>query len=83
MFLTKCAGCHAVRGTPADGALAPDLTHLMGRKTIGAGVLNNAPEDLRRWVAHTQIVKPGSEMPTVSLESRELEEVTSYLSTLQ
>lgn len=83
VFLTKCAGCHAVRGTPADGALAPDLTHLMGRKTIGAGVLNNAPEDLRRWVAHTQIVKPGSEMPTVSLEARELEEVTSYLSTLQ
>ena len=28
LFLDKCAGCHAIRGSDAQGAQAPDLTHL-------------------------------------------------------
>ena len=83
VFVAKCAGCHAVRGSTAAGALAPDLTHLMDRKTIAAGVLPNTPDGLHRWIAQTQAVKPGSDMPTVPLDAGELQAVTAYLTTLR
>ncbi|HWN00751.1 MAG TPA: cytochrome c oxidase subunit II, partial [Streptosporangiaceae bacterium] len=34
---TACISCHTVGGTVATGRYGPDLTHLMSRKTIGAG----------------------------------------------
>src|ERR1043165_1340641 len=33
----RCAGCHAIRGTDAAGRIAPDLTHIASRSTLGAG----------------------------------------------
>ena len=37
-FLAQsCVNCHAVRGTPAVGNYAPDLTHLMSRETLAVG----------------------------------------------
>ena len=30
-----CGSCHTVRGTPADGSVGPDLTHVASRRTIG------------------------------------------------
>ena len=33
--------CHAIKGTVANGRFGPDLTHLMSRDTIGAGVMPN------------------------------------------
>ncbi len=83
VFENRCGGCHAVRGTPADGALAPDLTHLMSRQTIAAGTLPNDAADLRRWIAQTQQVKPGSAMPNVTLRDGELDAVVAYLTTLK
>lgn len=82
VFVDKCGGCHAVRGTEAHGAIGPDLTHLMDRHTIAAGALLNGPDHLRDWIGHTQVVKPGSEMPTVSLSGRELDAIVRYLTTL-
>ena len=58
-----CVNCHAVRGTPAAGKVGPDLTHFASRSTIGAGVLANTPQNLRRWVKEVQTVKPGVLMP--------------------
>lgn len=83
VFKEKCAGCHTVRGTDAKGALGPDLTHLMTRETIAAGALPNGADPLRRWIAHTQDVKPGSEMPAVSLDTPELDAIVAYLTTLE
>lgn len=48
----------------ADGKLGPDLTHLMSRTTIAAGVLPNNPGYLSGWIADPQSIKPGSLMPT-------------------
>ena len=36
-----CINCHTVRGTTANGIFGPDLTHLMSRSTLGAGVAAN------------------------------------------
>jgi cytochrome c oxidase subunit 2 len=82
VFVDKCAGCHAVRGTDAKGESGPDLTHLMSRRTIAAGTLPNSAADLERWISQTQTVKPGSEMPVVPLTATESSAVVAYLQTL-
>jgi cytochrome c oxidase subunit 2 len=53
-----CVDCHRVRGTPARGSFGPDLTHLMSRDTLAAGVIANDPDgqSLRRWIGGPQKV---------------------------
>jgi cytochrome c oxidase subunit II len=80
---TACVNCHTIRGTIADGLFGPDLTHLMSRQTIGAGMLPNTTENLRRWVADPNEIKPGCEMPAMELNPQQLSELVSYLETLR
>lgn len=83
-FLAQsCVNCHAVRGTPAVGTYAPDLTHLMSRKTIASGLVPNTPENLKAWIADPQQIKNGCLMPAFGLPSRELDDVVKYLATLK
>jgi cytochrome c oxidase subunit 2 len=81
-FNAYCAACHAVRGTPAGGILGPDLTHLMSRHTIAAGLLPNTPGNLSAWIADAQALKPGCRMPTLMLSGPDLQAVVTYLATL-
>jgi cytochrome c oxidase subunit 2 len=78
-----CVDCHVVRGTPAAGKFGPDLTHLMSRQTIAAGVLVNDPKSLRAWVNDPQDAKPGCLMPSMKLTDNELGQVVSYLQSLK
>jgi cytochrome c oxidase subunit 2 len=79
----SCVNCHAVRGTPARGTYAPDLTHLMSRQTLAAGMVPNTPEYLRQWVHDPQTIKPGCLMPAFGLSDRERDLVVRYLLTLR
>jgi cytochrome c oxidase subunit 2 len=79
----SCVNCHAVSGTPAAGTFGPDLSHLMSRQTLGAGVIPNTPDNLRRWIHDPQTMKPGNLMPDMQLSDRELDQVHSYLSSLR
>lgn len=79
----SCVNCHAVRGTSANGKFGPDLTHLMSRAEIGAGVEPNTNQNLRAWVADPQVAKPGCLMPSLKLTDKELDEVVAYLETLK
>jgi cytochrome c oxidase subunit II len=79
----SCVNCHRVRGTPAQGTYAPDLTHLMARRTLASGMVENTPEALREWVANPQTLKPGCLMPSFGLSERELDLVVGYLKTLR
>jgi cytochrome c oxidase subunit 2 len=72
-----------VRGTSAQGGYAPDLTHLMARKTLASGMVENTPENLRRWVADPQPIKPGCLMPAFGLSDRERDDIVRYLLTLR
>lgn len=78
----SCVNCHMVKGTPAVGKFGPDLTHLMSRQTLAAGVLTNTREHLRAWVNDPQEAKPGSLMPSLKLTDKELDQVVSYLESL-
>ena len=82
LFQARCAGCHTVRGTEANGAQAPDLTHLDSRRLIAAGALTNTPAHQLDWIRHAQRIKPDSLMPGIALTSSEASALSAYLGTL-
>ena len=79
-----CGACHAIRGTPADGVVGPDLTHVGSRTSLGAGILPNDPNGFVRWISETDNVKPDAHMPSFGmLERRELRALAAYLDGLE
>jgi cytochrome c oxidase subunit 2 len=83
LFAQHCAVCHTVRGTDAQGRLGPDLTHLMARAHIAAGILPNNTGALHGWVADAQAVKPGALMPAMQLPADDLHSIVDFLLALQ
>jgi len=83
-FANGCTACHTIRGTPANGVIGPDLTHVGSRLSIAAGTLPNEPDAFRRWIAHTQAVKPDVNMPNFGMLSpEELQALAIYLDGLE
>jgi cytochrome c oxidase subunit II len=80
---TACINCHSVAGTTATGRFGPDLTHLMSRETLAAGIVPNNRANLRRWIENPDVFKPGSLMPAMGLGEADLDAVTEYLMTLR
>lgn len=84
VFLNStCAGCHAIDGTEATSDVGPDLTHLAGRETIAAGVLENNRKNLEQFIVDPQSLKPGAIMPPTELSSDELQALVDYLEQLE
>ena len=85
LFLSNtCVSCHTIRGTPASATVGPDLTHVGSRTTLGAGVLDNSPDAMRRWIADPQAIKPGARMPSFpNLSNAQIADLTSYLESLK
>jgi cytochrome c oxidase subunit 2 len=85
LFLSSpCSLCHAIRGTPAGGAVAPDLTHLASRRGIAANALENNKANISAWVTHAQSLKPSSMMPNVTqFSGDELQSLVAYLQQLR
>ena len=80
---TACVSCHRIRGTAANGNFGPDLTHFGSRLTVGAGILENTPENLAEWIGNTQHVKPGNLMPQVRLTEQQVAQLAAYLLSLR
>lgn len=78
-----CASCHTIRGTDAAGDLGPDLTHLAGRRTLGAATLPNERGHLAGWITDPQATKPGNLMPPTPLDADELLDLLAYLEGLE
>jgi cytochrome c oxidase subunit II len=79
----SCVNCHNVRGTSAAGKFGPDLTHLMSRRTLASGMVENNRDQLRAWIKDPQTVKPGCQMPSMLLSDAQLDAVVAYLVTLK
>jgi cytochrome c oxidase subunit II len=79
---TACIDCHAIAGTVADGRFGPELSHLMSRETIAAGIAPNSAQNLRSWIQNPDALKPGARMPAMGLSDQELDEVTAYMMAL-
>jgi cytochrome c oxidase subunit II len=78
-----CGNCHAVKGRGFEGRVAPDLTHLASRITLGAGVIDYSPANLKAWLHDPQTIKPGSRMPDFKLGDAEVDSLVAYFEGLQ
>jgi len=85
IFLREgCGGCHTVRGTPAQGEVGPDLTHLGGRVTLAAGTLPMSREAIIAWLRDPVRFKPGVRMPAYDhLPPDALNDLAAYLEGLE
>ncbi|MBT8396925.1 MAG: cytochrome c oxidase subunit II [Gemmatimonadetes bacterium] len=94
---TTCVLCHAIQGTAAPGIIGPNLTRIGSRSTIGAGMLENTPENLARWIKDPIAVKPGVQMPgadypasyegitypATNLNDEQIQALAAYLSSMR
>jgi cytochrome c oxidase subunit 2 len=84
VFLSEpCAACHRLRGSPANGDVGPDLTHLETRSRLAAGTLPNDPSHLAGWIADPQHSKPGNKMPALTLSGSRFADLLAYLEDLK
>lgn len=85
LFLASgCGACHTVRGTPAAGTIAPDLTHVGSRRSLAAATLPNDAAALARWIRDSQHIKPENRMPPYGIFSEgELDALAAYLASLR
>ncbi|MGH7546236.1 MAG: cytochrome c oxidase subunit II, partial [Gemmatimonadota bacterium] len=90
---SACIACHAIAGTTAQGVLGPSLTRVGARSTIGAGILENTPENLAAWIRAPITIKPdvrmpgthaaGGGMPATGLTDGQAAAVAAYLASLR
>jgi cytochrome c oxidase subunit 2 len=79
-----CFKCHAIDGSAkANGATAPNLSNIGSRTTLGAGIIPNTDENLRKWIKDPTSIKPGVKMPRhPGLTNEELDQIVAYLRSL-
>jgi cytochrome c oxidase subunit 2 len=85
VFMThQCVMCHTIRGTPAQGLVGPDLTHIGSRAGLAANTLPNTTAALSAWVTHAQSLKPYAGMPSITaFTGDELQALVAYLQSLK
>jgi cytochrome c oxidase subunit 2 len=87
----QCVGCHAIDGSDARGLLGPNLTYYGSRTTIAAGLLDNTPENLARWLHNPSAIKPGNLMGRVitpqwvqqNLTEQDIADLVAYLHSMK
>jgi cytochrome c oxidase subunit II len=81
----QCIACHAVGGTDAAVAVAPNLTHFAAPEhECFAGCTWNTDDEaaLRAWLADPGGVRLGSKMPNYHLTPEEIDALVAYLMSL-
>lgn len=82
VFANRCGQCHRVAGI-SEGNRAPDLTDLASRPSLGAGVIDNDAQGLRRWLREHKTLKFGNAMPVHDdVPPETLDEIAAWLETL-
>lgn len=78
-----CGNCHTIAGTTARGKVAPDLTHMATRQTLGANTTANTHANLVQWIRDPRAIKPGVNMPGLRASPQEAEDIATYLEELK
>lgn len=82
----QCIACHAVGGTDAAAAVAPNLTHFADpNHQCFAGCTWDTSDEaaLRAWLANPDAVRLGSKMPNYHLTPEEIDQLVAYLLSLK
>ena len=78
-----CINCHAIQGV-GGARVGPDLSHFGSRTIIGAGVVENTPDNLHAWLRDPQQIKPGALMPGYQdMPDEDLRALVDYLGGLK
>jgi cytochrome c oxidase subunit 2 len=90
LFATRqCIACHAIEGyvgpdgQEANLRIGPNLTHFASRTQMAGGIIDVTTENIQRWLADPQAVKPGAQMPNLQLDDSEIDALTAYLQSLE
>jgi cytochrome c2 len=76
-----CIACHTIPGVAGSNALtAPPLIGISQRSYL-AGMLENTPENLERWVQHPRQVNPRTAMPEQGVTDQDARDIAAYLYT--
>eukprot|EP01034_Spumella_vulgaris_P020034 gene20034-biopygen17585 len=54
----------------------------MAGRSLIAGTLANTPDNMARWLSHTQEIKPGTTMPQLGVVEQDARDIAAYLATL-
>ena len=82
-LVSGCAACHAIDGTPAQGRIGPNLTHVGRRTTLAGGILRNEPDAMADWLRDPDSVKPGALMPDLNLSEERVSVLVEFLEGLK
>lgn len=78
-----CLACHTVDGMRQSEALVgPPLTH-MKRRSYLAGMLENNPANMTRWIQKPREVNPKTAMPDSGVTDSDARDIASYLYTFK
>ena len=76
-----CIACHSIPGVTGSNALtAPPLIGISQRSYL-AGMLENTPENLERWIQHPRQVNPHTAMPEQGVSEQDARDIAAYLYT--
>lgn len=80
LFKANCQACHGLKGVSQGLPANPDLTFFGNRTTVGAGMWDNKPEYLERWIKNSPGMKPGIKMPAYpQLSDDDIKAIAGYL----
>jgi cytochrome c oxidase subunit 2 len=90
MVFNQCQACHTISGTPSENLdkqmaamnqkkAGPNLTNFGSRRTLGAGIRLNTPENLAQWIETPEHMKPGSRMVGLGLSKEDIHAVAAYI----
>jgi cytochrome c1 len=80
-----CGGCHVIPGVAgATGTVGPSLADIGSKTSIAAGAVQvGSRDDLVRWIVDPPAIKPGTQMPKLSLTPEEADKMVAYLELLR
>ena len=78
-----CGSCHMIPGiSGAVGLVGPPLSGI-GSRIYVAGVLQNTPDNLMRWIENPKAVDEKTVMPNLGVTRKDAADIAGYLYTLQ
>jgi cytochrome c oxidase subunit II len=78
----SCLACHGVE-PGSGGQVGPSLQGFGSRTSFGAGLFENTPENLARWLDDPRAMKPGAIMPDYGLSEDQIDALVAYLRSLE